>query len=509
MLEPTPLYGGNAELLEELYEQYLRDATSVDERWRRYFDQLAPPAGEHSRRALQASLAERARAGRIVPEASADRGPAGGSGDKDDGRGAKQAAVSRLTQIWTNRGHLVAKVDPLGLINRPRPRVLELAYFGLSEADLDTEFFTGSRIDAVPRQMRLRAILRQLEQIYGGPIGAEFAHVSESEERLWLQDQFQAGRLTERFLPDEQRNILWQLTAAEGLERYLHTRYVGQKRFSLEGAEAFVPLMDDLIQRSGAAGIEEVVIGMAHRGRLNVLVNLLGKAPAALFSEFEGRYDLSHLKGSGDVKYHKGFSADLRTPSGNVHTVLAFNPSHLEVVNPVVEGSVRARQERRGDHQGARVLPVLVHGDAAFAGQGVVTETMQLSQARGFSTGGTMHLVINNQVGFTTSDPRDMRSTIYSSDVAKMLEAPIFHVNADDPEAVVFAARLALRYRMKFHKDVVIDLVCYRRHGHNEADEPAATQPVMYRVIRQHPTVRKLYADHLVAQGVLSADEAA
>ncbi|MBV8852865.1 MAG: 2-oxoglutarate dehydrogenase E1 component, partial [Sinobacteraceae bacterium] len=276
MLEPTPLYGGNAELLEELYEQYLRDATSVDERWRRYFDQLAPPAGEHSRRALQASLAERARAGRIVPEASADRGPAGGSGDKDDGRGAKQAAVSRLTQIWTNRGHLVAKVDPLGLINRPRPRVLELAYFGLSEADLDTEFFTGSRIDAVPRQMRLRAILRQLEQIYGGPIGAEFAHVSESEERLWLQDQFQAGRLTERFLPDEQRNILWQLTAAEGLERYLHTRYVGQKRFSLEGAEAFVPLMDDLIQRSGAAGIEEVVIGMAHRGRLNVLVNLLG-----------------------------------------------------------------------------------------------------------------------------------------------------------------------------------------------------------------------------------------
>ncbi len=515
MLEPTPLYGGNAELLEELYEQYLRDAASVDGRWRRYFDELAPPAGEHSRRALQASLAQRARAPRL-PVASADRQVGNGSGAqeagggaRDDGRGAKQAAVSRLTQIWTNRGHLIAKVDPLGLLNRPRPRVLELAYFGLSDADLDTEFFTGSRIDAVPRQMPLRAILRQLEQIYGGSIGAEFAHVSDSEERLWLQDQFQAGRLTERFLPDEQRNILWQLTAAEGLERYLHTRYVGQKRFSLEGGDSFVPLMDDLIQSSGAAGIEEVVIGMAHRGRLNVLVNLLGKAPAALFSEFEGRYDLSHLKGSGDVKYHKGFSADLRTPSGNVHTVLAFNPSHLEVVNPVVEGSVRARQERRGDHQGARVLPVLVHGDAAFAGQGVVTETMQLSQARGFSTGGTVHLVINNQVGFTTSDPRDTRSTIYSSDVAKMLEAPIFHVNADDPEAVVFAARLALRYRMKFRKDVVIDLVCYRRHGHNEADEPAATQPVMYRVIRQHPTARKLYADQLIAQGVLSADEAA
>jgi 2-oxoglutarate dehydrogenase E1 component len=504
MLEPTPLYGGNAELLEELYEQYLRDAASVDERWRRYFDQLAPQTGsEQGRRALLAQLTERARATRPAPIVA-------GAGFAGDGsQGAKQAAVSRLVQIWTNRGHLVARTDPLGLISRPRPRVLELAYFGLSDADLDTEFFTGSRTEAVPKKMKLRDILAQLQHIYCGSIGAEFAHVSESEERLWLQDQFQSGRLTHRFSSAEQRNILWQLTAAEGLERYLHTRYVGQKRFSLEGGDAFVPLMDDLIQSSGAAGIEEVVIGMAHRGRLNVLVNLLGKSPSVLFAEFEGSYDVSRLKGSGDVKYHKGFSADLRTASGNVHTVLAFNPSHLEVVNPVVEGSVRARQERRGDDKGARVLPVLIHGDAAFAGQGVVTETMQLSQARGYYTGGTVHLVINNQVGFTTSDPRDTRSTIYSSDVAKMLEAPIFHVNADDPEAVVFVARLALQYRMKFHKDVVIDLVCYRRHGHNEADEPAATQPMMYRVIRQHPTARKLYADRLIAQGVLSEAEAA
>ncbi len=502
MLEPTPLYGGNADFLEGLYEQYLRDPGSVDPRWRSYFQRMAPPAsGERPHGPVQAGIAERARSPRLLQPAT----PASGAAE----HAAKQAAVSRLIQIWTNRGHLLAKVDPLGLTERPRPRVLDLDYFGLAEADLDTEFFTGSRSGAVPKRMKLRDILAQLQFIYADSIGAEFAHVSESEERLWLQDQFQAGRLVGRFTPEERRNLLWQLTAAEGLERYLHTKYVGQKRFSLEGGDSFIALLDDLIQSAGAAGIEEAVIGMAHRGRLNVLVNLLGKSPSVLFSEFEGSYDLSHLKGSGDVKYHKGFSADLRTPSGNVHTVLAFNPSHLEVVNPVVEGSVRARQERRGDEMGQRVLPILVHGDSAFAGQGVVMETMQLSQARGYYTGGTLHVVVNNQVGFTTSDPRDTRSTIYASDVAKMLEAPIFHVNADDPEAVVFVARLALMYRMKFRKDVVIDLVCYRRHGHNEADEPAATQPVMYRVIRQHPTARKLYADKLVAEGVITEGDAA
>ncbi len=504
MLEPTPLYGGNADFLEGLYEQYIRDPASVDARWRSYFERMAPPAAaERAHGPIQAEIAERARAPRAAVAVCA---PVPGPPGVDNA--AKQAAVSRLIQIWTNRGHLLAKVDPLGLTVRPRPRVLDLGYFGLADSDLETEFFTGSRSGAVPKRMKLRDILAQLEFIYAGTIGAEFAHMSESEERLWLQDQFQAGRLTGQFTAEERRNILWQLTAAEGLERYLHTKYVGQKRFSLEGADSFVPLLDDLIQSAGAAGIEEAVIGMAHRGRLNVLVNLLGKSPSVLFSEFEGSYDLSHLKGSGDVKYHKGFSADLRTPSGNIHTVLAFNPSHLEVVNPVVEGSVRARQERRGDEKGLRVLPILVHGDAAFAGQGVVMETMQLSQARGYYTGGTVHLVINNQVGFTTSNPHDTRSTIYSSDVAKMLEAPIFHVNADDPEAVVFVARLALKYRMQFRKDVVIDLVCYRRHGHNEADEPAATQPVMYRVIRQHPTARKLYADRLVAEGALTESDA-
>jgi 2-oxoglutarate dehydrogenase E1 component len=501
MLEPTPLFGGNAAFLDALYEQFLHDPASVEEKWRRYFESLPGAKGaERAQGPIEAALAERARQPRAAARAV--------SSGEEGGINAKQAAVSRLIQIWTNRGHLVAKLDPLGLTQGPRPQVLELGYFGLGPADLEAEFFTGSRTQAVPQRMKLREILGQLETLYAGPIGAEFAHMSESQERLWLQDQFQSGRLLHRFAGEEKRNILWQLTAAEGLERYLHTKYVGQKRFSLEGAETLLPLLDDLIQRCGGVKIEEVVIGMAHRGRLNVLVNLLGKSPATLFSEFEGAYDLSHLKGSGDVKYHKGFSADLRTPAGNVHTVLAFNPSHLEIVNPVVEGSVRARQERRGDATGDRVLPLLIHGDAAFAGQGVVMETLQLSQARGFYTGGTVHVIINNQVGFTTSEPRDARSTLYCSDVAKMVEAPIFHVNADDPEAAVFVARLALEYRMRFHKDVVIDLVCYRRLGHNEADEPAATQPVMYGVIRQHATTRQLYARRLVAESVLTQADA-
>ena len=496
MLEPTPLYGGNADYLDALYEQYLRDPASVEERWRSYFAQLAPEGDERSHGPIRAAIIERAARPRAAPAAVA------GTAD------ARQAAVSRLIQVWINRGHLVATIDPLALTPRPRPRTLELEHYGLSASDLDQEFYTGSHTQAVPKRMKLRDILAQLQYIYGGNIGAEFAHVSNSEERNWLRDEFQQGRLEGHLGAEERRNILWQLTAAEGLERYLHTRYVGQKRFSLEGGDALIPALDDLIQGSGAAGVEEVVIGMAHRGRLNVLVNLLGKSPAELFTEFEGAYDPLKVKGSGDVKYHKGFSADLRTAAGNVHTVLAFNPSHLEVVNPVVEGSVRARQERCGDERGGRVLPVLIHGDAAFAGQGVVMETLQLSQARGFFTGGTFHLIVNNQVGFTTSDPRDMRSTLYASDVAKMLEVPIFHVNADDPEAVVFVARLALKYRMRFRKDVVIDLVCYRRHGHNEADEPAATQPGMYRAIRRHPSARRLYADRLIAAGLLTEADA-
>ena len=501
LLASTPLSGGNAPYVEALYEQFLQDPQSVDPRWRDYFQKLRDgSATEQVHSTVQAGIAQRATRPRLATAS-------GGSPSND--AAAKQGAVSRLVQIYANRGHLIANLDPLGLTQRPRPRVLELGYFGLTEADLDTEFLTGSRPVEVAPKMKLREIIAQLEHVYCGPIGAEFAHVSDTEERLWLQDQFLVGRVTGKLTTDEQKNLLWQLSAAEGLERYLHTKYVGQKRFSLEGGDSLIPLLDDLIQQGGQQGIEEGVIGMAHRGRLNVLVNVLGKSPSVLFNEFEGKYDTAHMQGSGDVKYHKGFSSDLRTPGGNVHVALAFNPSHLEVVNPVVEGSVRARQERRGDTKGARVLPILIHGDSAFAGQGVVMETLQLSQARAFYTGGTIHLIVNNQVGFTTSRQDDVRSTMYCSDVAKMLETPIFHVNADDPESVVFVTRLALKYRQHFHKDVVIDLVCYRRHGHNEADEPAATQPVMYQVIRKHPTTRKIYADKLVAQGVLTDAEAA
>jgi len=499
-LATTALSGGNAGFIEDLYEQFLRDPGGVDPAWREYFKGLGSSGADIPHGPIRE---------RLLARVQQPPTPAAAPGSQSAGASAKQGAVSRLIQVYANRGHLIANLDPLGLQERAKPYVLDLQYFGLSDADLDTEFFTGSRNHAIPERATLRKILADLKFIYTDTIGAEFAHVSDTEERLWLQDGFQVARMQRRFSVDEKKNILWQLTAAEGLERYLHTKYVGQKRFSLEGGDSLIPLLDDLVQQGGKSGVEETIIGMAHRGRLNVLVNLLGKSPKDLFSEFEGQYDLAKLRGSGDVKYHKGFSADLKAGSGNVHVALAFNPSHLEVVNPVVEGSARARQERRGDTLGDKVLPVQIHGDAAFAGQGVIMETLQLSQTRGFYTGGTVHIIINNQVGFTISDPRDARSTLYCSDVAKMIEAPILHVNADDPEAVCFVTRFALEYRMKFHKDVVIDLVCYRRHGHNEADEPAATQPLMYQIIRKKPTVRQLYTDKLVAEGVLSAADAA
>jgi 2-oxoglutarate dehydrogenase E1 component len=501
-LATTALSGGNAGFIEDLYEQFLRDPNSLDPAWVNYFKEMRGSGVEIAHGPIRERLLARAQ----KPAATAASQVQGAA---SDGASAKQGAVSRLIQVYANRGHLIAKLDPLGLQERAKPYVLDLQYFGLSDADLDTEFFTGSRNHAIPERTTLKNILRDLKFIYTDTIGAEFAHVSDTEERLWLQDGFQVGRMQHRFSADEKKNILWQLTAAEGLERYLHTKYVGQKRFSLEGGDSLIPSLDDLVQYGGKGGVEETIIGMAHRGRLNVLVNLLGKSPKDLFSEFEGQYDLAKLRGSGDVKYHKGFSADLKTVSGNVHVALAFNPSHLEVVNAVVEGSARARQERRGDTVGDKVLPVQIHGDASFAGQGVIMETLQLSQARGFYTGGTVHIIINNQIGFTTSEPHDARSTLYCSDVAKMIEAPILHVNADDPEAVCFVTRFALDYRMKFHKDVLIDLVCYRRHGHNEADEPAATQPLMYQIIRKKPTVRQLYADKLAEEGILSAADAA
>jgi 2-oxoglutarate dehydrogenase E1 component len=502
-LASTPLFGGSASAVEQFYEQYLEDPDSVPSSWRGYFESLGDPQAEVVHSKIRSDLLSEASEGH-------SRRRAGRGGRKQGvSAGAKQAAVSRLIQVYSLRGHQIADIDPLGIMERRMPGVLKLDYLGLTEADMDTEFYTGGLADRGDERMKLRDILSLLKQIYCGKIGIESAHVSRARERLWLRKRFEAGAGGDNFSEEERGWILEQLTAAEGIERYLHTRYVGQKRFSLEGGESLIPLLDDLIQRGGASGIREIVIGMAHRGRINVLVNILGKSPEELFEEFEGKYDPEELKGSGDVKYHKGFSADMKTPGGNVHIALAFNPSHLEIVNPVVEGSVRARQQRRGDVERQEVLPVLIHGDAAFAGQGVVTETFQMSQTNGFRTGGTVHIVVNNQIGFTTSRPSDARSTDYCSDVAKMIEAPIFHVNGDDPEAVLFVTRLALQYRQNFRKDIVIDLVCYRRHGHNEADEPAATQPIMYGKIRNHKTTRELYADRLLSNEVIAGDTAA
>jgi 2-oxoglutarate dehydrogenase E1 component len=491
----SPLYGGNAPFVEHYYEMYLEDPESVPEALRAWFESISDRrTDEIARGPVEDAL--RAAARRPIP----------GAGGTSEEILEKQTSVNQLVEAYRLRGHLLADLDPLGLVRPARPSELDLASYGLGEADMETRFATagvkGRRI------MRLRSILEHLEKIYGGSIGAELAHITSAEERQWLQARFESAVAEPHISAEDRRNILLQLTAAEGIERYLHTRYVGQKRFSLEGGDSLIPLLYNLIQRGGGAGVEEAVIGMAHRGRINVLVNIMGKAPRDLFSEFEGTYDPNLKSRSGDVKYHLGFSSDMRTPGGNVHLALAFNPSHLEIVDPVVQGSVRARQARRGDDSRQRVMAILVHGDAAFAGQGVVMETLQMSQTRGFRTGGTVHVVSNNQVGFTISDPEDARSTLYCSDVAKMVEAPIFHVNADDPEAVVLVARLAVDYRMQFGKDVVVDLVGYRRHGHNEADEPAATQPAMYHAIRSHPTVRRSYAERLVADQVIQDDEA-
>jgi len=501
-LASTPLFGANASAVERLYEQYLENPGTVPAGWRDYFESMGDPEAEvvHSR--IREDLLAEAREGRR-PGVVTTR-----SSGKPVTSGEKQASVSRLIQVYSLRGHQIADIDPLQLMDRRVPGVLKLDYLGLTDADMDTEFFTGGLAGTGNERMKLRDILELLRSIYCGKIGIEFAHISRARERLWLRKHFEAGAAADNLTDEERLWTLEQLTSAEGIERYLHTRYVGQKRFSLEGGESLIPMLDDIIQQGGTSGIREIVIGMAHRGRINVLVNVFGKSPEELFEEFEGKYDLDELRGSGDVKYHKGFSADMKTPGGNVHIALAFNPSHLEIVNPVVEGSVRARQQRRGDMERQEVLPVLIHGDSAFAGQGVVTETFQMSQINGFRTGGTVHIVVNNQIGFTSSRPSDIRSTDYCSDVAKMIEAPIFHVNGDDPEAVLFVTRLALEYRQKFRKDVVIDLVCYRRHGHNEADEPSATQPVMYGRIKGHKTTRELYAARLEEMGVTVATTA-
>ena len=502
-LSNSYLFGGNAPYVEELYESYLNNPGSVPEQWRQYFDtmQMVPAADGNpqtrdvAHAPIVQSFAERAKEGTLQPRVM--------GGDAATAR--KQVYVQQLIAAYRFLGSRWADLDPLKRQERAQIPELETAFYDFTEGD-HANIYSAANTYFGFESAPLRDIVRALRETYCGTIGAEFMYLSDPAQKRWIQERLESTRAKPKYSSEKKRRILEKLTAAEGLEKYLHTRYVGQKRFSLEGGESFIASMDEIVQHGGRQGIQEFVIGMAHRGRLNVLVNTLGKMPRDLFAEFEGQHadDLP----SGDVKYHQGFSSDVSTPGGPVHLSLAFNPSHLEIVNPVVEGSARARQDRRGDGDGSEVLPVLVHGDAAFAGQGVVMETLNLAQTRGYGTGGTVHIVINNQIGFTTSDPRDSRSTIYCTDVVKTIEAPVFHVNGDDPEAVVFATQLAMDFRAQFRKDVVVDIVCFRKLGHNEQDTPALTQPLMYKKIGQHPGTRKLYADKLEAQGVLQPGEA-
>ena len=499
LLANSHLFGGNAPFIEELYEKYLLDPGSVPEEWREYFDRMQVLPGSRTKDVAHApvveSFVQRAKRGEFAAARTLPTEPVAPE--------RLQVAALLLVTAYRISGARWATVDPLKRMPRPQQPELEPAFYDLTEADLDQVVNAGSFVGL--DRTSLRNLIQALRDTYCRNIGFEYMFIGERAQRQWIQERIEPGRATSRLSTDQQRRLLQKLTEAEQLERYLHTRYVGQKRFSLEGGESLIPSIDELIQSAGSLGVQEIVIGMAHRGRLNVLVNVLGKMPKELFLEFEGKaaQDLP----SGDVKYHNGFSSDISTAGGPVHLSLAFNPSHLEIVNPVVEGSVRARQRRRDDKTGDQVLPILIHGDAAFAGQGVVMETLNLSGTRGYGTGGTVHIIVNNQIGFTTSDPRDTRSTIYCTDVAKMVEAPIFHVNGDDPEAVLFVTQLALDFRQKFHKDVVIDIVCFRKLGHNEQDEPLVTQPLMYKKIAQHAGTRKLYADGLIAQKIIQEAE--
>lgn len=468
---------GNRAFLEQLYAAFLENPSSVSRKWRDYFNGL-----DKSRQQSTDSRAKEQKSTLFIK---------------------KQAAVSRLISAHRFRGHTLAHLDPLDLREPIRAPNLDIAFYGLTEADLDKTFHTGTLVG--PSQATLREILDTVRKVYCGNIGAEYMYITSTEEKRWIQERLESARGQPEFSAAKKRDILRWLTAANEFETFLHRKYVGQKRFSLEGGESLIPLLDELIQVFGAdQDRREIVIGMAHRGRLNVLVNICGKNPGALFSEFEGKAnpeDSGEI--SGDVKYHLGFSSEISTANGHIHTTLAFNPSHLEIIDPVVEGAVCARQDRRKDAEHNQVLPVLIHGDASFAGQGVVMETLNLSGTRNYGTGGTIHIIVNNQIGFTTSDPRDSRSTHHCTDVAKMVQAPIFHVNGEDPESVLFITRLALDYRMQFKKDVVIDMICYRRHGHNEADEPVMTQPMMYKKIAQKPNVSRLYTHRLITEGVL------
>ncbi|TDQ57181.1 2-oxoglutarate dehydrogenase E1 component [Mesocricetibacter intestinalis] len=493
-LSTTAFGAASQSYIEELYEQYLHDPNSIDESWRKTFDSFPKttvPEQSHS------SVRDYFK--RLARDNSQN-----GIGVIDPNVSARLVKLLQWVNGHRNRGHLDADLDPLKLWERMPSPTLSYKFYGFSDADLDEEFDIGGYVYDKER-ISLRELADGLKNTYCGTIGLEFMHVNDLQARTWLQRKLENLLNKPLFNQDEKMTFLRELTAADGLERYLGAKFPGAKRFSLEGSDAFIPLMKEIIRHGARNGVKEIVMGMAHRGRLNMLVNVLGKKPAELFDEFAGKHQGD---GTGDVKYHQGFSSDFMTDAGIVHLALAFNPSHLEIVSPVVIGSVRARQRKLGDEAGGSVLAITVHGDSAVAGQGVVQETLNMSATRGYSVGGTIRVVINNQIGFTTSNTKDTRSTEYCTDIAKMIEAPVIHVNGDDPEAVAYAARMAVEFRTLFKRDIFIDLVSYRRHGHNEADEPLATQPVMYRLIRQHPTPRKVYADRLIGEGVLTENDA-
>ncbi|MEZ5573313.1 MAG: 2-oxoglutarate dehydrogenase E1 component [Halioglobus sp.] len=500
--QSSHIAGGNATYVENLYETYLKDPNSVPEQWRDYFDKLPMVASEivqlkdvpHS--VIRERFAQISKM-RVRTEATVQHDSQATEYER------KQVCVVQLISAFRQRGHQKANLDPLGLAKREKVADLELSFHQLSPADFDTVFQAGT-LHIGKADATLGEIYDVLERTYCNTIGAEFMHIVDTTERHWVMQRMESVRSAPDYGKVVRLHLLTQLINAEGLEKSLAAKYPGTKRFGLEGGESLIPMLSEMVQRCGSYRAQEIVIGMAHRGRLNVLINILGKNPSELFAEFEGR---ALYTSSGDVKYHQGFSSNVMTPGGELHLALSFNPSHLEIVAPVVEGSVRARQERRHDAIGDLVVPIVIHGDAAFAGQGVVMETFQMSQTRAYKTGGTIHIVLNNQVGFTTSKQEDARSTEYCTDVAKMVQAPIFHVNADDPEAVFFVTQLAVDYRTEFKKDVVIDLVCYRRRGHNEADEPSVTQPLMYKKIAKHKTTQELYAEKLVNEGLIDEAE--
>ena len=525
-LDPQSLLNGNnAVFVSELYARFLENPAQVDASWRGFFEDMRDDARAVLGDMRGPSWAPResrvignghdeievapARAGIGAPmPPSVGAVPMG----QVSGERVRQATMDSiralmLIRAFRVRGHLHADLDPLGL-NPPKPHPeLDPRTYGFTEADMDREIFINYvlGIEAAP----LRQILQILRETYCGSIGVEFMHSSEPDQKAWIQERMESARNHTDFTAKGKRAILERLTAAETFEKFLDKKYTGTKRFGLEGGESLIPALEQILKRGGQLGLREVVLGMPHRGRLNVLTNFMGKPFQAIFSEFQGNSaNPEDVQGSGDVKYHLGTSSDREFDGTVVHLSLTANPSHLEAVNPVVLGKVRAKQRQLGNTERDKVMGLLLHGDAAFAGQGLVPESLELSELKGYRTGGTVHFIVNNQIGFTTS-PAQSRSSPYCSDVAKTIQAPILHVNGDDPEAVVHAARIAIEFRQKFKKDVVVDMFCYRRHGHNEGDEPAFTQPLMYKKIAEHPTTRAIYADKLVKEGVVQAGEPA